>query len=330
MTSTDPAAARRQPADLPDCLVGIDGGVAVREGRSVRPLIRADIIAPLVAVLASLAFLVMSGFDGQRVAATVGAAVMAAAYWLVGLPMVALWWRYRGAVAPLPALRATAGAELTVGMAMVLVSAVLAALAVRHDLSRGALQLDWHHLLPVAPLVPALGCGRYAGLLYRIVHQAGPPSRRAYALPDRGAGFRVESGAEGVRFPTVLPLALGAPICGAAWLAVVFGNLAYDSADHGLVATGTGIGAVALVAGAAWWPWLRACGTTGLRRGAVLAVGLTYLLGGVVSAVVAIGGLLMEPDPGGNLAGALLGAVGAGSMIAVPGVLLTAYARALR
>lgn len=328
-TNTNQARDSRE-WELPDYLEETDGGVVVRLDRvSV-----AKVLAPVV--LPAIVLVVLSVMQ-QDLIWWVGGGAFAVVV-LIASPVVALWWRRAAGVVPVNDVRLAARIELA-GTVLLTVAAVATAVwAAVRDLTAGEMfsGSGLFHIVPFALVAPALAMSAVAGWLLRVarrVDPATPPARLPRDRSVRPLWYAVDYGEAGARFPNVLVVALGAPVGAAAWLSVVLANLAYDHDDTmTIVVMGSGIGLVPLVAGVAWWPWLRAALTRGLRPEQVRAVGWAHLVGGCAGALGAAGAIVavVIDDGAGNALPGMLGVLMVGGFLALPGGQLIAFGAKLR
>lgn len=320
-------AGDSQGRPLPAYLEPVAGGVEVRLRRL--PPEKVALALPAAVLLVPVA-----SIGGARMLGVVVATTLVVAL----LPVAVLWQRYRGAAIPVPALRVAAAVELGVAILLAGVGVAAAVVVTVSNLSPGAAPgVAWYRLASVVTVGPVMGCGYTAGWLLRVARRVDPVTPSAClppARPPRPVGFTVDYGEGGARFPNILVLALGAPVAAAAWLGMVSGlSLIHGFGGAGdLVAMGAALGLVPLIAGVAWWPWLRPALSRGLRPGQVRAVGFATL-SGVLSGGLVVGGVLLTyavPSGPGDTLLVVLGVAGVGAVLAVPGWQLIAFGTALR
>jgi hypothetical protein len=328
-TATDLARDSRA-WKLPPYVEHTDGGIRLR----VKGGLLTKILAPAVGIVVMTVVMATATRDWRFYTWTAGG--LLAVGLLVASPLLVLrWWRSR--VIPLADIRLAARLELGTAVALTSLAFATAGMAALRDLTSSEMYVDGtlYHLLPFALIAPVIVMSSLAGWLLRLARRIDPETplaRMPHDQPSRSVGYAVDYGETGARFPNILPIALGAPTGAAAWLSVVLSNLSYDHVGTlNIVVMGAGMGLVPLVAGLAWWPWLRRALTSGVDARQVRAIGWTHILGGVGGALTAAAPLaIFALQDFSNVLPGILGVLLLSALLVVPGRLLVSFGNALR
>lgn len=316
---------------LPPYLEQVGGGVRLRSG--ALPWTKLVLMASIWIAIAVF-YGVTSSF-GSVVVGVIGGSVL-----LVVAPFAIVWTLRRGVV-PAADLRLASWYCVGVVAALTGFAFVVATVATLRDIAAGELfapGVALHRLLAGYTIFPVMLGAWLAGLTLRAARRVDPATPPAVLPRDRSLRplwYAVDYGEAGARFPQILPLAFVAPVAATLWLSIAFGNLAYRHEDTiAMVAMGGALGLVPLFAGVAWWPWLPAAVTRGLRPRQLRAVGLTSVVSGAVGGLGAAGAVVtMAAAVGGggsNVLFGLLGLLMVGGLLAVSGGQLVVFGRRLR